>query len=296
MGVFRNSLAGILFVIMGTSVFGQAHVLRESLSFENYAMAGATTGLATGIGDVYKNPAGLVALERNAISTSYGQYLDGTYTGFTLSFARIIKKNWVVGVTFPGMQVTGIPQTVSQGGKALQIGTGTDREWSSIFSVGWKASSYLKLGTNLSYYKHTLFGEGMDRFSLDLGSVFEYKWLSAGLSVNNLGAAENKWSTGYVEEAASWVNAGVAIKTLFKDTVIAADARILKEQDNQYSVGVSTKINDYFMIQGGIYDLSENPALRLGTRLTLGDVTFHYAYGTSDELGMTQKFGLTVFY
>lgn len=286
----KRVISCILFLLVICN-FIQASYKFDVLSVEGYAKGYAITADKCGLESVLKNPAGVSLLESVTFLTSYSSFFDDFYQGVHLAAGLPINDTMSLAITIPARVVSGIPETIDNGGRAEQVGSFQDLDAALMFTTGLKILPDLYCGLNTNYYYHKLYTQKGTGWGFDFGFLYDINYdVTLGASIQNMGNTKIKWSTGHQDTFSQIVNVGLKYKwgqylQFLADTSIS-------QGKTELNLGAEKTLEEILSIYFGVQNIGKEARIGAGASLLLENLDINYAYSQHMYLGSVHKLSL----
>lgn len=262
----QKFLIFLLFIM--SFLLGGALDIMDRTSGVNY-IGGGSAGVAraTSLYAPYWNPAGAAFLKKNSLGFNYYQRLKEV-DHVSIDASLLVTTNRVLAFNFVQEAVSDIPETVDDGGVALQVGTFSDTTRIINGTYSARIAPGLYAGTNFKFLTHDIQKESGYGYGFDAGFIkLVDERTNLGLVFKNVLSAVS-WSTGSEEQ-------------LEKRIVFGLSSIVSKKEHNKFILNFDYDIapenfKESVWYSGGEYWLAESFALRAGVN---GNEEFSVGFG-----------------
>lgn len=286
--LFLSSQSFAFFNHEGTGTYG-ADFLNIGVGAKATAMGNAYVALANDLSAIYWNPSGLVQLTRPQINFSHTRWLSDIYYEY-------------VGLAIPLSS-----RSVAAGGiMYLHMGSTLgydDQDESTSFFTAYDAvvvlafSSYLfsnlSLGATLKGIQEKLENKTAQCLALDIGTCYQYRRLSLGLVVRNLGNSLRFNQKG--SSLPAGFSAGAAVRT-FDNLIMTTDIDFPASGGPALKQGVEYNLSGQMFLRTG-YEYKDigvegqgSTTPTFGGGLRISDFEFDYAFSRYKLMGDIHTF------
>lgn len=278
-----------------------AQFLKIGTGARAMGMGGAFGAVAGDIGGMNWNPAGLGAMEKREISTTYLKYFEGVDYGH-LGYAHPTARGTVgIGVTY--LTLDGIEARATDTVAADREFGADDMAVNVTFAKKGLFSSLsedLTIGITGKYISMKLDDETATTGALDVGMLYNSPWegLDIGLTLQNMGPGPK-----FVEESDPLplnLKLGVAYRTLEKKLLLSMDIdQNLVEKKAYGSLGTEYSMKALSVRAGYKFgqdtdNLGALAGLGVGIGIRVYSSQIDYAFVPFGDLGDTHRFSLSL--
>jgi len=230
------------------------------------ALGGAYTALASGLGALGYNPAGLAGAERDEAGFMHNQYFQGVTQEY-FEFASPL--GW--GVSLDYFSFGDVTQTTL----ANPSGTGSDTTLSDLAlgaGYGRRLTEDLSVGCGFKHIRETIDRTMRDNVAFDLGVLYAVPWpqvrgLSVGAAVQNMGPSVD-YDRARENQPLTWRLGGAYRRDwLGASNILALDVVKVRDDSATVSFGVETRVLKALALR-----LGYNQSNDAGAGITAGSV------------------------
>ena len=291
MSRFRGIVAILVWsaTIIASPVFGSFDDLVQVGGFaKGFAITADSLGLESG----YKNPAGISSIQTKSVMTTYTSQFGNLVQTMGLALGAPISEKIKVSLNVPLTITQDNPETVGSSGRGVQVGSFSNYITGAITSISTSLyGDHLQLGVSAVYRHLELNKTTANGFGLDAGLILNTRYISLGLSAQDIGGTKLKWSNDTEETIQARYNIGVKIP-VEKMINILADATIESDKENVYNIGAEVNLSKNFSLMGGIRDIQGDSNWRVGTCVKVKRFNIYYSFSNHQELGVNHKIGI----
>jgi uncharacterized protein UPF0164 len=292
MAVILCGVAPVLASSIGGTSGGE--ILSIPVGARAIGMGEAYTAMADDVSSLYWNPAGLAILNQSQASFMYNQWLkDLTFSNGSLA---VPLENGGIGASLSYLSYGTIDAFDSQGNPA-----GTVNAYSGVATVGgaWLGDIW-SAGFNLKGIQGQLADVKATGFATDLGATLVYPkefmggTLRGAATVRNLGPGLK-----YIDQSdplpEEWRIGLAAVQMMNQKLNLSMDYGQQRDLDGSIYMGAEyLPIPNIALRAGYAGSHTESSGIRAGLGLKIKDLSFDYAFSPYGDLGMTQRYELTM--
>lgn len=274
----------------GTSA---ANFLKIGVGAKAAGLGEAFVAIADDATGAYWNSAGLANLNQSQVTFMHNEWLSDIRYEY-LSYAAPYKDKGTFGVSlsylslgkFEGYDLTGNPTADFSA-----------YDWSALLAYGHKVTPQFSVGTGVKYLQQTLDDEKAGAFAVDLGAMYNIKYVNFGLSVRNLGSKMKFIKEEYslpltIDFGASY--RGFANLLLAADVEVSRDNSVRLKQGIEYSYHESVFLRMGYGYKTSGQDFQGASGLALGAGFLLRNYRFDYTYSPNADLGDAHRLSFTL--
>ena len=264
---------------------GAFSAFKSGIGARALAMGGAFVAVADDSTAVIWNPAGLALLDDTRIG---GMSTDLFGMGITHQFVGGM-------TTIAGFGVgLGWERASIIGNGADEAGDPTgDFSWDESTIIGTFATNVMDMGlagVNVKYYMASAPGNSASGFGFDLGLLINLgDMFTLGVNAADIGGSTVTWDTGTVNTVSALYKAGLAMKLIDGNLVLAADMDFNDAGMGDAHVGIEFKVIDELALRGGVVlaDEFQNVYFSAGAGINVAGLYVDAAYILNETLGNT---------
>lgn len=283
-------------ILFGTAFAGSTagDFMANPISVRSVGLGGCT---ATQLDSTafFKNPSAGKAYGHQSVQLLQGKiFSDINYLSLNYVNPNFTPLNLGFGFSFLHTGVDGIPEAT------YDKSTGTAELTGSTFSyqgAGYVCSLSAELtnnwfaGINLKHVRESLYSQSGSGSGLDIGTLYQGKNWSAGLSIINAVKPLINWDTGSSEPINTELRTGISY-LITPELNLLVEAQKIAERPNNALGGIEYRPFRFFAFRIGH---GQNKT-SLGTGLYYDNLVFDYAYvdNQDKEVGLTQYFSIAL--
>ena len=294
--------AGILLVFVGLTPMvsladagtSGAAILGFGVGARAIAMGEAYTAQSDDASSLYWNPAGLAIMNQSQASFMYNQ----SYQGLSFNNASVAVPFEYGGI---GTSLSYLSYGSINGYDTAGAPTGNVSAYSGVATVGagWYGGP-LSLGVNTKLIREYLADTGANAVAVDFGAIWTCQqpiWdatLRLAATVRNLGTGLTfiNQTDPLPEE---WRLGAALVQLMNSRLNLSADIGKQRDLSPSAYVGAEYWIIPFIALRAGYAGTEQaGSGLRAGLGLRIRDVSFDYAYGGFGDLGLSNRFELSM--
>ncbi|MEK9658231.1 MAG: hypothetical protein VW378_07685 [bacterium] len=270
-------------------IVGASHILANPMiqsCVANFAKGNATTAEQSGLEAVYRNPAGLVGLQKNTLSIMSGSYFNKLYSIQELAFAYRLKNKLIFAITLPTRRITNIRY---QENETLHNEIFEDKKQQVQFSLAKQlVQNKLSVGLTMAYQTQKLYKSKANGYFISLGALWAKGPFQIGTAIQRLGGLTINWDYGKKEHISPQLLTGLTW-TPKKNLLLLTDIEY-QNNTHAFNIGASYHANPLINLHIGLNHIQQiDQQLNTGLSITLNPINIHYAYTNHELLGRIHK-------
>ena len=284
---FRFILLTIVLSIANT--FCYYDYLLEGYSASAIARGNSMIGAFSNTDCIYSNPAGLIGISKLRVKTNYQSAFGDDLTRASFEAVLPVGDRAVFFLMVPIQRMSGIAQTTVVDNQYVVTDELQDLRSGFSMGLGLGVADILSIGIRAKYYNLALADKTGSGFTADVGILLHnlFELANVGLTYENVLPNKLIWSTGKREEFEGQLQVGAAID--FQEVSIFTDYSFLTKTNK---FGVSLKLSDFLLLQGGLNKCDEENKFFSGISLNFDGIKIDYAFSPDSELGNSHNLSL----